>query len=79
MQRDFVRYGFNRDKSNRMVFDGMMPYATGSGGNMWMNFRFSQPTVSAQQHSRRLSHEPELPHTFAVMTDPLPGKTSGIL
>jgi len=43
VQRDFVRYGFNQDESNRMVFDGMMPYATGSGGNMWMNFRFSQP------------------------------------
>ena len=79
VQRDFIRYGFNQDEDNRMVFDGMMPYATGSGGNMWMNFRFSQPTVSAQQHSRRLSHEPELPHTFAVMKDPLTGETSGML
>ena len=79
VQRDFVRYGFNQDESNRMVFDGMMPYATGSGGNMWMNFRFSQPTVSAQQHSRRFSHEPELPHTFAVMKDPITGETSGTL
>jgi Alpha/beta hydrolase domain len=78
-QRDFVRYGFNQDESNRIVFDGMMPYATGSGGNMWMNFRFSQPTVSAQQHSRRFSHEPELPHTFAVMKDPITGETSGTL
>jgi hypothetical protein len=79
VQRDFIRYGFNQDEAGRMVFDGMMPYATGSGGNMWMNFRFSQPTVSAQQHSRRLSHEPELPHTFAVMKDPLTGETSGTL
>ena len=79
VQRDFVRYGFNQDESNRTVFDGMMPYATGSGGNMWMNFRFSQPTVSAQQHSRRFSHEPELPHTFAVMKDPITGETSGTL
>jgi hypothetical protein len=79
VQRDFVRYGFNQDEGNRMVFDGMMPYATGSGGNMWMNFRFSQPTVSAQQHSRRLSHEPELPHTFAALKDPITGETSGVL
>jgi hypothetical protein len=79
VQRDFIRYGFNQDESNRTVFDGMMPYATGSGGNMWMNFRFSQPTVSAQQHSRRFSHEPELPHTFAVMKDPITGETSGTL
>jgi hypothetical protein len=79
VQRDFVLYGFNQDEANRTVFDGMMPYATGSGGNMWMNFRFSQPTVSAQQHSRRFSHEPELPHTFAVMKDPITGETSGTL
>ncbi|HEY7298580.1 MAG TPA: alpha/beta hydrolase domain-containing protein [Xanthobacteraceae bacterium] len=79
VQRDFVRYGFNEDESGRAVFDGLMPYATGSGGNMWMNFRFSQPTVSAQQHSRRRSHEPELPHTMAVLHDPLTGETEGIL
>jgi hypothetical protein len=79
VQRDFLRYGFNQDESNRMVFDGMMPYATGSGGNMWMNFRFAQPTVSAQQHSRRFSHEPELPHTFAVTRDVTTGELSGTL
>jgi hypothetical protein len=79
VQRDFIRYGFNQDEAGRMVFDGMMPYATGSGGNMWMNFRFSQPTVSAQQHSRRFSPEPELPHTFAVLDDPFTGERSGTL
>jgi Alpha/beta hydrolase domain len=79
VQRDFLRYGFNEDESGRSVFDGMIPYATGSGGNMWMNFRFSQPTVSAQQHSRRFSHEPELPHTMAVVHDPLTGASEGIL
>jgi Alpha/beta hydrolase domain len=50
VQRDFIRYGFNQDESNRTVFDGMMPYATGSGGNMWMNFRLSQPTEHPAQH-----------------------------
>jgi hypothetical protein len=79
VQRDFLRLGFNQDESARIVIDGMMPYATGSGGNMWLNFRFSQPTVSAQQHSRRRSHEPELPHTMAVLHDPLTGATDGAL
>jgi hypothetical protein len=79
VQRDFLRLGFNQDESARIVIDGMMPYATGSGGNMWLNFRFSQPTVSAQQHSRRRSHEPELPHTMAVLHDPLTGATDGVL
>jgi hypothetical protein len=78
-QRDFLRLGFNQDESQRSVIDGMMPYATGSGGNMWVNFRFAQPTVSAQQHSRRHSHEPELPHTMAVLHDPLIGETDGVL
>jgi len=79
VQRDFLRYGFNEDESGRAVFDGMMPYATGSGGNIWMNFRFAQPTVSAQQHSRRPSPEPELPHSMAALHDPLTGETEGIL
>jgi hypothetical protein len=79
VQRDFLRYGFNEDEIGRAVFDGMMPYATGSGGNIWMNFRFAQPTVSAQQHSRRRSPEPELPHTMAALHDPLTGEIEGIL
>jgi hypothetical protein len=35
--------------------------------------------VSAQQHSRRFSHEPELPHTLAVTHDPVTGATDGVL
>jgi hypothetical protein len=79
VQRDFVRWGFNEDENGRTLFDGMMPYATGSGGNLWMNHRFAQPTVSAQQHSRRFSHEQDLPHTFAVTHDPLTGESDGVL
>lgn len=79
VERDFLYYSFNEDEDGQLVIDGMMPYATGSGGLIWMNFRFAQPTVSAQQHSRHHSHEPEFPHTFAVRTDPLTGQTDGIL
>ena len=79
IQRDFLRLGFNQDEAGRIVIDGMMPYATGSGGNVWINYRFSQPTVSAQQHSRRFSHEPELPHTLAVTHDPVTGQDDGVL
>ncbi len=79
VERDFLYWGFNEDESGRTVIDGMMPYATGAAGLMWMNFRFSQPTVSAQQHSRHHSHEPEFPHTFPVLTDPLTGQTDGLL
>ena len=79
VQRDFVQWGFNEDEDGRMVFDGMMGYGMGSGGHVWMNYRFSQITVSAGQHRRHHSHEPEFPHAFPVTTDPLTGQTDGIL
>jgi hypothetical protein len=79
VERDFLYWGFNEDETGRIVIDGMMPYATGAAGRMWMNFRFAQPTVSAQHHSRHHSREPEFPHTFPVLTDPLTGQTDGIL
>lgn len=79
VQRDFLRWGFNEDEDGEMVFDGLMPYATGSGGHMWMNERFSQPTASARKHERHYVREPEFPHTFPVRTDPLTGRTDGIL
>jgi hypothetical protein len=79
VQRDFLKLGFNEDEQGHRVIDGMMPYATGSGGNLWMNVRFSQPTVSAQQHSRRFSYEPEEPHTLPVTHDPFTHQTTGVL
>jgi hypothetical protein len=78
VQRDFVRWGFNEDENGQMVFDGMIPYGVGAGGHVWMNDRWSQITVSSQQHSRHFAHEPEFPHTFPVMTDPLTGQRDGI-
>jgi hypothetical protein len=38
--------------------DGTLDKDEYLAGNIWMNFRFAQPTVSAQQHSRRRSPEP---------------------
>ncbi len=79
VQRDFVYWGFNEDEAGtkRRVIDGMMPYATGIG-LMWTNFRFAEPTRSSQQHIRARIREKEGPHTFAVRTDPLTGRTDGI-
>ena len=78
-ERDLLRWGFNEDENGRIVIDGMMPYATGAGGHVWMNFRFSEPGASSRKHERHFAHEPEFPHTFPVMTDPLTGQTDGIL
>ena len=78
-QRDLLYWGFNEDENGKIVIDGMMPYATGSGGSVWMNFRFAQPTSSSRKHERHFAHEPEFPHTFPVRTDPLTGLTDGVL
>ena len=79
VERDFLRWGFNEDEDGRIVIDGMMPYATGAAGLLWMNFRFSQPGASSRKHERHFAREPEFPQTFPVMTDPLTGQTDGIL
>jgi hypothetical protein len=79
VERDLLRWGFNEDESGRIVIDGMMPYATGAGGHLWMNFRFSQPGASSRKHERHFAREPEFPHSFPVMTDPLTGERDGIL
>ena len=78
-QRDFLRWGFNEDEDGQMVIDGMMPYAGGSGGHVWMNSRFSQPMASSRKHEYHYAPEHEFPHAFPVMTDPLTGQTDGIL
>lgn len=80
VERDFLRWGFNEDEvqAGRIVIDGMMPYATGAGGHLWMNSRFSLPGASSRKHERHFAHEPEFPHSFAVMTDPLTHQTDGI-
>ena len=79
VERDFLRWGFNQDENGKMVIDGMMPYATGAGGHVWMNYRFSQPGASSRKHERHFAREPEFPHTLPVMTDPLTGERDGIL
>ena len=79
VERDFLRWGFNEDENGRIVIDGMMPYATGAGGHVWMNYRFSQPGASSRKHERHFAREPEFPHSFPVMTDPLTHQTDGIL
>jgi len=78
IQSDFLYWGFNEDEQGRQVFDGMMLYATGAG-RVWLNQRFGQPSVSCHGHARRYSPEHEFPHRHAVATDPLTGRTDGLL
>jgi hypothetical protein len=74
--RDFVYHGFNEDESHRKVFEAISPHAAG-GGRMFLNYEFSRPVTSTQQHTNQL--DPELfPFAYNVLKDPQTGRQDGI-
>ena len=78
MARDFVYQGFNEDAAGRRVFDGMTPYVAGSR-RTFVNARFAQPGRYTRQHEDHNYPMVEFPFTFGTTTDPLTGKTDGLL
>ena len=78
MVRDFVYQGFNEDTDGRRVFDGMTPYVAGAR-RTFVNARFAQTGRYTRQHEDHNYPMDEFPFTFATTTDPLTGKTDGLL
>ncbi|MBM4077591.1 MAG: hypothetical protein FJ267_18345, partial [Planctomycetes bacterium] len=76
--REFVYSGFNEDEQGRIVFDGIMPHVAG-GGLGSFNHRFAQPTRHANQHDHHDYPPDRFPFTYETQTDPLTGRTDGIL
>jgi Alpha/beta hydrolase domain len=76
--REFVYQGFNRDGQGRRVFDGIAPHVAG-GGRVILNYRFAQPGRHPRQHEDHVYASDQFPFAYATMTDPLTGKTDGIL
>ena len=76
--RDFVYRGLNQDIRGRRVFDAISPHVAGSG-HIILNYRFAQPGRFPQQHADHLYPSDLFPFAYAVTTDPLTGKTDGIL
>ena len=76
--REFVYRGFNEDTHGRQVFAGISPFVSG-GGRVFVNYRFSQPGRYPRQHYDHLYPSDQFPHAYPVTTDPLTGKTDGIL
>ncbi|MBI2987408.1 MAG: hypothetical protein HYY45_11635 [Deltaproteobacteria bacterium] len=75
--RDLVYHGFNQDELHRQVFDAISPIVAG-GGRMFLNYEFSRPVTSSQQHNDQL--DPELfPFAYTVLKDPQTGRKDGIL
>ncbi|SCX72563.1 alpha/beta hydrolase domain-containing protein [Variovorax sp. EL159] len=77
--RDFVYLDFNRDEQGRRVFDGVIP--SGAGGKRgFFHQRFAQPGRSPDlQHEMRGYPGAQFPFTYPTLTDPVSGRTDGIL
>jgi len=76
--RDFLYLGFNADERGRVVFDGLMPHVAGTR-RMATNVRFGLPGRNPR-HPQDPAWQADLfPFTYATLTDPLSGKTDGLL
>src|SRR5713226_7550372 len=76
--RDFLWQGFNQDLNGRKVFDGMIASVAGSR-KTFVNFAFAQPGRFSRQHEDRLFPGDQFPFSYATTTDPVTGKSDGIL
>jgi hypothetical protein len=76
--REFVYRGFNQDGQGHRVFDAIAPHVAG-GGRIILNHRFAQPGRHPRQHEDHLYASDQFPFAYTTMTDPLTGKTDGIL
>ena len=76
--RDFLYLGFNEDTRGRVVFDGLMPHVAGTR-RMATNLRFGLPGRNPR-HPQDPAWQADLfPFTYATLTDPLSGRTDGLL
>lgn len=78
MIRDFIYQGFNEDPAGRRVFDGATPFVAGAR-RTFVNARFAQPGRYTRQHEDHNYPMDEFPFTWGTTTDPLTGRTDGLL
>lgn len=76
--REFVYAGHNETIDGRSVFDGISPFVAGAG-RIYLNHRFAQPGRYPRQQYDRLYWSDDFPFAYPVTTDPLTGRTDGIL
>lgn len=76
--REFVYRGYNADAQGRRVFEAVSPHVSGAG-RVTLNYRFAHPGRYPRQHNDHLYASDQFPFAYAVITDPLTGKTDGIL
>jgi hypothetical protein len=76
--REFVYDGFNADESGRKVFDGVWADVAGAGRGSF-NFRYAQPSRDGWPYLNVFYPTDLFPFTDTVETDPVTGKTGGLL
>jgi hypothetical protein len=76
--RTFVYQGFNADEQQRKVFDGIMAHIAGPARGSF-NLRFGQASRDAHPFINFFYPTDIFPFTDVEQTDPLTGKTDGML
>jgi hypothetical protein len=77
--RDFIYLGFNEDEAHRRVFDVMWTQIPGAL-RLHQNTRFTMPDIYSRQDLwAGLWPMADFPFTYAMRTDPVTGRTDGIL
>ncbi|MGO8919882.1 MAG: alpha/beta hydrolase domain-containing protein [Stellaceae bacterium] len=76
--RDHIAQGFNRDEAGRRVFDGVLAHTAGIG-RLFLNHAFAQPFRTNTQHEDHDFPENDFPFSPAAMSDPLTGRSGGLL
>jgi CheY-like chemotaxis protein len=77
MMRSFLHLGFNRTESGKIAYDGMLPHI--GGGLMPLSVRFAQPGRAWGETIDHAYPAADFPFTYARQTDPLTGRTQGLL
>jgi hypothetical protein len=77
MVRSFLALGFNQDEAGKRVFDAAYPHI--GGGLMPLNVRFSQSLRAWGEQVDHLYPAYDFPFTYTRQSDPLTGRTQGVL
>lgn len=76
--RDYLYQGFNEAISGGRVFEAAVPVIAGSR-RTFINWPFAQPGRYSRQHENHNYPDDQFPFTYRRLTDPISGKTDGIL
>jgi hypothetical protein len=77
MVRQFIHLGFNQAEGGGRAFDGAYPHI--GGGLMPLSLRFAQPGRAWGGQIDHLYPAYDFPFTYGRQSDPLTGRTQGIL